>query len=169
MLDCIVNPSFQLFTGKCGACWVIGVAQVYYVNLPLWQCRVEVILGSTWEVCDIAPLPIGHHVACAAAHHIAVDINWIYGVGHAEVAVAVQYFTNVAGVALCPVAHEYLIGCNLHAARLEIVFHDGLAQEVIALFRAVAMERLGASEVIDGAMHGLDARCGQWACHVAYP
>ena len=67
-----------------------------------------------------------------------------------------EHLLHVAGVGLCTVVDEYLIRAEMNAARQEIVFHDGLAQEVIALFRPIAVESLGSSHLIHGAVHGLN-------------
>ena len=49
----------------------------------------------------------------------------------------------------------------------EVVFHDGLAQPEVALFRAVAVETLFRSHIVNGFVHSLDDGRSQRLRHVA--
>ena len=49
------------------------------------------------------------------------------------------------------------------------MFEDGLNEEVVSLFGAVAAECVGVCHFVHGTVHGFDACHGQRTGHVAYP
>ena len=66
-----------------------------------------------------------------------------------------KQFLEVACVALGTVVDEHLVDAEVDATRQEVVLRDGLAQEVVALLRAVAMKSAGSGHLVDGLVHGL--------------
>ena len=66
-----------------------------------------------------------------------------------------QQFLEVTRIGLRTVINEDLVDIKVDATWQEVVLQDGLAQEVIALLRAIAVESLGGSHLVDSLMHSL--------------
>ena len=74
---------------------------------------------------------------------------------------------DVAGVAFGAVADENFVVGHVAAAVAKIILRDGGAQPFVALFRAVAVERLAHGHFVHGLVHGGDDGGRQRLGHVA--
>ena len=70
-------------------------------------------------------------------------------------------------IALGAVADKYFVVGHVAAAVAKIVLRDGMPQPLIALFRAIAFERLAPSHFIHRPVHGGDDGGRQRLGHVA--
>ena len=161
----VVYPLAQFFLADCRARGVVRVAQVDDVYAVVGYLRHEVVFLQAWHIRHVAPLPVNER-AGAAAHHVAVYVHRVDWVGDSEVVVPPHQLADVARVALRPVVDEYLARVDVYAARQEVVFRYGLAQEQVALLRAVAVERVLVRHVVNGLVHGLHHRRAQRLRHV---
>ena len=73
---------------------------------------------------------------------------------------------EVAEIRLCAIAYEDLVRGNSHTAA-HVFTHDCLAQEAVALFRAVAVKMFGASHLVHGCVQCLDNSWHKGFCHIA--
>ena len=155
MYEGVSHPFRQLFTRERGAGGVIRVAKVNHICGIFGQSGHKVVFCVAGTVGDAAPSPV-FEVSGASAHDVGVDIDGIDGVGDAERVVRSEDVAEVSGVAFCAIVDENLVGVDLDASWCEIVFDDGLAQELIAVLRTVAAERLGAAHLVHGAVQCFD-------------
>ena len=126
------------------------------------------VLGGGGHVVDVGPaLGLGIVLAGASGHGVGVHVDGVDGVADRYLVVHVEQVADVTGVALGAVRDKHLVDGEVDAAGFVVVLDDGLAQEVIALLGAVAVEGLGAREVVNGGVHGSDDRRGQRAGHVS--
>lgn len=102
-----------------------------------------------------------------AEHDVGVEVNRVYRVGYGEFQIAAEDFLNAGNVGLCAVADEYFVDVEVDAARLVVAVDDGLTEEIISLFRAVAAERFGLAHFVDGLVHRFDDGRSQGARYVA--
>lgn len=145
---------------------LLGVAQVDYVDTVVGYLGHKVVLLKARHVRHVAPLAV-HQCAGSAAHHVGVDVHGIDRIGHAEVVVPAHQLAYVARVALGAVVDEYLRRVDVYPARQKVVLHYRLAQEHVALLRAVAVESLLGGHVVHGLVHGLDHRRAERLGYVA--
>lgn len=154
IMNGIVDPFAKLLLGQHGARWVVGIAKIDHVYPVVGYLRNEMILCRARHVVDIAPLAVFHH-ASTSYHNIAVYVNGVDRVCHADAVVPPEDFLNVSGVALRAVVNEHLVGIDMYAARQKIVFNNSLTQEIISALRTVASECCFHSHLVNGLVHGL--------------
>ena len=94
--------------------------------------------------------------AAASRHGVGILVHGIDGVGEGDDGVAAEKLLEVAYVAFRAVADEDLVGVERHAAGEVVVFENGLAEEGVALFRAVAAEGFDAAHFVHGLVQGFD-------------
>lgn len=95
-----------------------------------------------------------------AAHDVGVEIDRVNGIGYGEFEVAAEDFLDAGDVCFRTVTDEDFVKIEVDASRFIVTVDDGLAEEVIALFRTVAAEGFGFAHFVDGFMHGVDdGRC----------
>ncbi len=157
MLVGVIDPGLELVVAEYGARGVIGGAQVDEVDRGFGQRWAEVVLRGRGHVDDVGPALRRLVVeACAAGHGVGVDVDGVDRVAYGDAIVDGEDIADVAAVTLGTVGDEDLVGGNVHAAGREVVLDDGLAQEIVALFGAVAVESVDMGEVVNGGVHGLD-------------
>ncbi len=106
-------------------------------------------------------------IAGVAGHDVGVDVDRIHRVGDGDLVPRAEDVEDVAGVTLAAVGDENLIRFHVDAACLEIVLGDGVAQEVVALLRAVAAEGGAVAHFIHRLVHGRADGLGQRLGHIA--
>ena len=94
----------------------------------------------------------------AAGHGVGVHIDRIDRVADGHDIIYAQNVADVAAVAFGAVGDENLVLGDLHAPGAEVVLCNGMAQELVALLRAVALEGLLAGHLVHRFMHGGDDR-----------
>ena len=87
VLDGIVDPLAQLVAGNHRSRGVVGIAEIDDINPLVGQGGSEIVLGSAWHVCYIAPFAVITQFASTSDHHVGVDIHWINRVGHSDTVV----------------------------------------------------------------------------------
>lgn len=146
---------------------LLGVAQVDEVYAVLGQFRHKAVLFRTGQVGDVAPRAAFLQHASSSAHDVAVHVDRIDGVGDGHAVVPAQQFADASRVALGAVVDEDFGGREVDAAWGEVVLQDGLDEEVVALFGAVAAEGLRVCHLVHSLVHGFDAGGWQGAGDVA--
>ena len=164
----VVDPHLQLLGGEHRARGVVRAAQVDDVRTALGKRRAEAVFSGGGHVGDVRPaLGFGIVVARAARHRVGVDVDGVYRVANGDDVVDIKDVADVAAVRLGAIGDEDLVVGDVDPACVEVLLRDDRSQEIVALLRAVAMEGLGASHVVDGGVHRLDdGRCER-ARHVA--
>ena len=84
-------------------------------------------------------------------------------------AVQAENFLDIAHIALGAVADKYLVGFNIDASGLIVVFDNGVQQEVVALLRAVAAEAGGFCHFVNSGVEPGNDGFRQRTGHVADP
>ena len=74
--------------------------------------------------------------------------------------------SDVAAVALRPVGNKDFVLVQLHPPGAKIMLHNGTAEEIIALLRAVAVEGFGVRLLLHSGVEGLDNGRRQGPGHV---
>ena len=138
------------------ACGIVGEAKVNQVGRSVRHGGHVTVGGGGIEVGDarVTTVDVG---TGASRHDVGVDINGINRIGDGEADVRGEDLLDVAAIALRTVGDEDLVGLDPAAARLEIVLRDGLAQEGVALFGAVALERLAPAQFVGAGVQGRHA------------
>lgn len=126
----------------------------------------EVVFGGARQVGDVGPLAVDEFSG-SPYHGVGVGIDGVDGVGQGHAVVPPEQLLDVGGVALGSVVDEYLVLVEVYAAGEEVALHDGLAQEVVAVLRAVAAEGVDVAHLVGGLLHGLHHGRRQGAGHVA--
>ncbi len=153
----VVHPTRELLGRQHGARRVVGRAQVDDIDRLFGNGGEKAVFGSRGHVADLRPrLRALAPVARAAGHGVRVHVDGVDRVAHGDGVVHGEDVADVAAIAFRTVGDEDLVDVHLHPARVEVVFADGLAQEIVALLRAVAVEGLGPRHVVDCRVHGLD-------------
>ena len=132
------------------------MVEVDQIHLLPGQFRYEVVRPGRVEVDDalVAAVPVDPG---AAGHDVGVQVDRVDRVRDGDLRPGAEQFLDVAGVALGAVADEHLVGLDESPARPEIVGGDGLAQEVVALLRAVTAEPGHGAHLVHSLVEGLDA------------
>ncbi len=92
----------------------------------------------------------------AACHRVAVNVDRIDRIAYGNLVVDGEDIAYIAAVAFRAIGDEYLVDINVDPARLEVVFQNSLAQEIVALLGAVTLECGRVRLLVDCFMHGLD-------------
>ena len=146
----IVHPLLELGAVVGGAGGIVGAANVDDIG-------VHRGVGHGQEVILPAGGGIDH---LAAVGDVVIHIGGVDGVGHQDGVVRIEQAQDVGQVALGAVADKDLAGLQLDAPA-RIIALDGLAQEIVALLGAVAVEAFGGAHLLDGGGHGLHHAFGQ--------
>ena len=155
--QCIIDPFLQLGLRDHSACWVVRIAEIDDIDTFSRKRRHEVVAGIAWSIDDIV----------ASSHSVAIDIDRIDRIGHAEAVVETKDVANVASVALCTIVDKHLIEFETDTTRLEVTLDDSLLQEVIAVFRTIATEGACRCHLIDSSMQGTDDGRTKWLSDIA--
>ena len=83
-----------------------------------------------------------------AGHDVGVDVDRIDRIGDGDDVVGGEDVQDVAAVALGAVGDEDLVGGDVAAAARKSCLRDGLAQELVALLGAVALEGFAAGHFV---------------------
>ena len=164
----IIHPLLQLGLSESGTRGIVGIAEVDHVRRLFGEFRHKIIVHGAGHV-DYA----GKHfllrdpVSCPSGHNIGVHIHGIYRVADSDPIVLSKDLLDIAAVALCPVGDKDLIGGNIAAPILIIIFCDGAAQEFIPQIRRVAVECLRRSHLVHSLVQGLDNGRSQRLSHIA--
>ena len=125
------------------------------------------VLTGTRQVSDLAPQTVRSGNSRTSAHDITVHIHRIYRIGDGDEIILTEKFGKVSQVALRSVADKDFRRTESDAPLFEVVFQNGFDQEVISLFRSVAVECTGIRQFPDGPAHRLDASLGKRTGYVA--
>ena len=92
-----------------------------------------------------------------SGHYIGVDVNGINRIDHRDSILMAENIQNIAAIAFGTVGDEDLIVRNIDAFFAVIVFRNGVAKKFVALFRAIAREKILDARVLrpPGALPGL--------------
>ncbi len=121
----------------------------------MWKTWDELIISVAWKIFYATPLTISQEITCTATHSIAIDINRIDRIGHAERVIETKDVANITGIALGTVINKDLITLKGDATWSEIVGNDGVLQERVAMLRTVSTEGIGRCHLLDGLMQSL--------------
>ena len=165
----IIDPSGQGLPRRYGSRWVIRIAQIDKIDVRRRKCRHEVVLGCDGEINEASEPACLVGPSGPAGHHVRVDVNRIDGIGDGDHVLGPEDIEDIPRVALRTVGNENLVGRNSHAARFVIILGNGVAEKLVPLFRPVTAERLTATHLVDGPMHGFNHSRRQWLRHVADP
>ena len=164
----VVDPGLELVAREHGAGGVVGRAQVDEVDWGFGKRRAEVVCRGGGHVDNVGPTFRALVVeARASGHGVGVDVDGVDRIAYGDAVVDGEDVADVAAVALGAVGDEDLVDGDVHAARREVMLDDGLAQEIVALLGAVAVEGLCMREVVDGGVHGLDDGGCERARHIS--
>lgn len=156
-----VNPFLERLFGRDDACWIIGITQIDEVNRFAREFGSEIVFSSDREVDQPCILPAFVGWSCPANHDVGIDIDGINWIEHGDLIFEAEDIEDVSGVTFTAVRNEDLISGDIDAAILEIVFGDSFSEEVVALFGAIAFERLTGRHFIECCVHGFDASRGE--------
>lgn len=138
--ESIIHPFFQAGTVNAHARGVIGEAEINHIRPAFRNLRQKIVFPAARHIDHtVEPFALGVS-SRAPRHNIRVYIHRVNWVAHRHDVVGAEDVSDTAGVALCAVAHENLIGANLDASLLEIVLTDGFPQKRVTVFRAIAAE-----------------------------
>ena len=151
----IVDPLAQFLACDDHTRGVVGVAEVDDIHTALGNLRYETVLSVAGHVDHIRPLTVLYR-AGTTNHHVRIDVHGIDRVGHANGVVPANQFLNITGVALGTIVHEDLVDIQVDATRQEVVLQNGLAQEVVALLRTIAVESLSGAHLVGSLVHRLN-------------
>ena len=82
----------------------------------------------------------------------------IDGIRDSHHTISRQQFLKVARIALGSVAHEDLVDIDADSSDTEIMFHNGIAQEIVALLWTVAMKGGSLPHLVGSLVQGLHDR-----------
>ena len=162
----IVHPGSQSIPVQHRARGIVGIAKIDDVGHRVGEVRHEAVGFRAGQVDEVAPA-LARPPARAACHGIGIHIDGIDGIGDRHAAGQGEQFLDVGHVALGTVADEDVRGVHLHTVGPVVMRGDGLAQEIIALFRAVPLEGGGRGHLVHCRMQGRDDGGRQGAGHVA--
>ncbi|MPM56936.1 hypothetical protein SDC9_103753 [bioreactor metagenome] len=73
------------------------------------------MIGSVaWKICNVSPCAITVGFARSAGHCVGVDVDRITWVGNRYFIGCTEYISDVPGVTLGAITHEYLIRINYY-------------------------------------------------------
>src|SRR5690606_38830454 len=152
----VVDPLLERLARRDGAGRVVGEAEVDEVGRLRRKLGNEPVLGRRGQVGQPLVPPVGGGPAGVAGHDVRVHVNGIDRVGDGDGVAFAQDVQDVAAVSLAAVGDEHFVGGDVAAARRVVVPTDRVAQPVIPLAGAVAVEALARGHVIHSAVHRLD-------------
>ncbi len=151
----VVHPLRQLLAVQHRAGRIVGVAEINHIHRLVRQRGHEAVFGVAGQVDQPIPLAVSI-LASAARHGVGIDIHRVHRVSDGNHRVGAEQLLNVAHVALRAVGNEHLVVVQLHAAAGIIMLADGVDEEVIAVIRAIAAERLLHAHFADRLVHRVD-------------
>ena len=157
VLEGVIHPALELLAAGNSSGGVVGETEIDQINRGAGQRRGEIVGSGDGQVAQAAVLPSLIGITGAACHHVAVDIHRIDRIGHGDAIAFAKDVEDVAAIALGAVGDKDLLGADVTAAALEIVFGNGLTQPGVALLRPVAMEAFAGSHLVDGVFHRVPA------------
>ena len=163
----VFHPGFELCTRGYGARRIVRVAEVGQIDRLIGDLGHEAVGWRAFEVVEARVSTAFISLARVARHDVGVHIHGIHRVGDGDLVPGTEDVEDVAGIAFAAVGDENLIGFHVDAAGLEVVFGDGVAQEIVALLRAIATEGGAVAHFIDGLVHGRAHGLWQRFGHVA--
>ena len=146
----IIDPLCQFLLRDDSPRGVVGIAEIDDVEMLRWNIARKAVPHMAGDVLE-----------GASCHDVRVHINRIDGVGDAHDVVGRENVADVARVALGTIADEYFFAVKLNAPRKEIMLDDGVDEEVITMFWAIASKSSSVGTFIHSAVHGLDGSIGQ--------
>ncbi len=166
---CIIHPLLKLGFCDCGACGIVGEAQVNQIRrLSLRNLRRKIVFRNAGHINYVAP-GFSYAVidACSSRHHIGVHINRINRVADCNFIVHAEYFLNVSRIAFCAVGYENLVRGNIAPSHLIIVFADCVPKELIAKVGGIPLKGLRPGHFVHRPVKRRDNRRGKGLCHIA--
>ena len=150
------DPGGELGPGSDGAGRIVRETEVDQVGRDARNRGHVAVGGRAVEVGDaqVAAVDVG---AGAAGHDVGVDVDGIDRIGDREADVVGENLLDVAAVALRAVGNENLVGVDLAAAGGVVVLGHRVAEERIALFGTIALERRAFRHLVGGGVERLDA------------
>ena len=139
VVESVLHPFLQFVLRQYGARRIVGVAQIDHVYTMVGYLRHEIVFGCTRHIVDVAPSTVLKHSG-TTAHHVRIDIDRVYRIGHSDGVVPAYYFANVARIAFCAVVDEHFARVDMNASRSIIVLNYSLAQEVVSAFGTVSVK-----------------------------
>ncbi len=146
---------------------VVRRAQVDDVHAEVRRIGLEAVRLVPDEVGQAGIATIRPRGRRASRHHVRIDVHRVHRIGDRDARREREDLLDVAAVALAAIADEDLVGRDVHAARGVVVLADRFDEEVVALLRAVAAERLALAHLVDGGVHRLDDRGRERLGHIA--
>ncbi len=143
-------------SGGDGAGGVVGKTEIDEIGGDAGDGGNITVGRSAIEVGDalVAAVDVG---SGAAGHDVGVDVDGVDGIGDRELHVLRKNFLNIPTVALRAVGDENFVGVDLAPAGGVVVGGDGLAEEGVALLRAVAFKCGALGHFVGRGVHRLDA------------
>ena len=150
------DPLGELGSGGDGAGGVVGKTEIDEIGGDAGDGGNITVGRSAIEVGDalVAAVDVG---SGAAGHDVGVDVDGVDGIGDGELHILRKNFLNIPTVALRAVGDENFVGVDLASAGGVVVGGDGLAEEGVALLRAVALEGGALGHFVRRGVHRLDA------------
>ena len=167
VVESVLHPFLQFVLRQYGARRIVGIAQINHVDTMVGYLRHEIVFGCARHIVDVAPASVLKHSG-TTAHHVRIDIDRVYRVGHSDGVVPAYYLADVARIALCTVVDEHFAWVDMYASRRIIVLNYSLTQEVVSALRPVAVKRCLCSHLVDGLVHSLYYCRTKRLCHVSY-
>ena len=146
----VVHPCLELRLRRDSAGGVVGIAEVDQVNRFTGNLRCKPVVGADRQVGEAAITTVIARLACAASHHIAVDVNRIHRIGHCNAIATPKDVENIAAVAFGAIRDKDLLGADLTTPGLEVIAGNRLAKPAIALFWPIAVESFCCPHLVDG-------------------
>ncbi len=146
----VVHPFLQLGLRRYSAGGVVGIAEVNQVNRFTGNLCCKPVVCADRQVGQAAITAVIARLACAASHHIAVDVNRIHRIGHCNAIATPKDVENIAAVAFGAIRDKDLLCADLTSPGLEVIAGNRLAKPAIALFRPIAAESFRSSHLVDG-------------------
>ena len=168
---CIIHPLLKLGFGDCGACRIVGEAQINQIrrfSFPRRNLRRKIIFRNAGHINYVAPgFPCAVIGTCSSRHHVGVHINRINRVADCNFIVHAEYFLNVSRIAFCAVGYENLIRGNIASSCFIIVFADCIPKELIAKVRGIPFKGFRPGHFVHRPVKRRDNRRGKGLCHIA--
>ena len=152
----VFDPTLQHLLGGNHAGRVIRIAQVNQVDPLPGKFRNEIVGGGNRKVNQAAVAATGIRRTRVSGHDVGIHVHRIYRIQHRDDVVFSEDIQDIPRITLGTVRDEDLIRVDLGSACLIIVFGNGLAQEIVALFGPIAAERRAFGQLVDGRMHRLN-------------
>ncbi len=161
VVEGVADPGSELIGGGGGAGGVVGGAEVDEVDGFFGDLRDESVRGVAREVADslVGAMLIGG--SGVSGHDVGIHVDGVDGVGDGDAVTVSEDVEDVGAIAFGAVGDKDLVVGDGESAFAEVVFRDGVAEEVVALFGAVAAEGFAGGHFVDGAVEGGDDGGGE--------